>query len=220
MPGLVEDWAGQLLYLIYQKGQKHQASHVAGEVFLSVTVIVFKVVALGFQRIECLIFYLPLRATSSHDLHATSVSNPQAGDPAVGVTLFALFVVLDIFQEIELQVRMGFIQGHTIGISKPVPVLFPIGYLIAQSPVAIVALINSLEQGAMITVFGNDDEVVLVRANQFDGGTFGVQVIQIKYQPESGMVLMNVSKRPFQSVDFTVIFGGVNLMNNGLWHQW
>ena len=145
------------------------------------TVVMFKVVALGFQRIECLIFYLPLRASSSHDLHATPMSNPQAGNPAIGITLFALFVVPDIFQKVKLQVRIGFVQGYTIGIPKPVPVSLFINLLIAQNPVTFITLINSLKQGGMVTVFSNDDEVMVVGANQFDGGAFGIQVIQIEY---------------------------------------
>lgn len=67
VPQKAKQRPGGLEKLIGGKGEKHQEGEVGGEVADAVAVIVFKVVALVFERVEGFIFNLPACPTGAHD---------------------------------------------------------------------------------------------------------------------------------------------------------
>src|SRR5258706_6247671 len=81
------------------------------------TVIVFKVVALIFQRIERLIFNLPSGSSTPHEVKDVALAHPQVRHPTEVLDLVSAdFPVLN---EIDAHVRVRSIERHIIDKAKP-----------------------------------------------------------------------------------------------------
>ena len=106
--GLKEPTA-QLLDLIDQESEHHQAGKDGGQVLLAMTVIVLELIALVFERIESFIFHFPAGTPSSHQGLNIISSHLDIGDPAEQALLIA--VDFPVLQEIDLKLGVGLIQG-------------------------------------------------------------------------------------------------------------
>ena len=82
LPHRAEQPAAELLRLIDQESQHHQHGEDHRQVLLPVTVVVFVVVSLVFQRVEGLVFDAPPRASASHEQPGVAAGDVQVGDPA------------------------------------------------------------------------------------------------------------------------------------------
>ncbi len=80
---LLEELASQLLYLVDEESGKSQAGQVGRQMLLSVPVVVFKVVALCFQRVKGFVFNFPLCAGSSHDFCHVLLGELYIGYPCI-----------------------------------------------------------------------------------------------------------------------------------------
>ncbi len=65
---LLKQWTAQGLDLVDQKGQHHQKGEVGGQMLVAMSIVVLKMVALIFQRVEGFILYFPSCASSSLDV--------------------------------------------------------------------------------------------------------------------------------------------------------
>ena len=90
LKGPVEQAATAQLDMIDQKRQRHQVHQHRRQMFMAVTIIVFKAVALVLQRVEGLVLYLPAGSSHPHQLHQVrfgdlDIAHPgKMPDPAVG----------------------------------------------------------------------------------------------------------------------------------------
>ena len=80
-PHRLEQGTTQLLGLIHQKRQHHQHGKHHREMLLAMPVVVLKVIALVFQRIERLIFDLPPRSSTPHEVIHVALAHPQVRHP-------------------------------------------------------------------------------------------------------------------------------------------
>ena len=64
---LLKERTTMLLELVDEKGQHRQVGKDAGQILVSVSIVVFEIVALVFERIEGFIFNFPTGTTSSHE---------------------------------------------------------------------------------------------------------------------------------------------------------
>ena len=80
-PHRLEQGTAQLLGLIHQKRQHHHHGKHHREILLAMTVVVLKVIALIFQRIEGLIFDLPPRPPTAHEGIDIAFAHPQVSHP-------------------------------------------------------------------------------------------------------------------------------------------
>src|SRR2546429_7181516 len=85
---------------------------------IPMAIIVLEVVALIFQRIECLIFDAPPRSPAPHELIPGAFIDAQVGDPAK--VLDRVPVSLPTLQEVDPQIGMRFIERHVTDKAKPV----------------------------------------------------------------------------------------------------
>jgi hypothetical protein len=80
-------------------------------------IIVFKVIALVFQRVEGLVFDFPPGATSSHEVKDIAFGHPQVGDPAEVLDL--VLAPLSVLDKIDPHLRVRRIEGDIIEKAKP-----------------------------------------------------------------------------------------------------
>lgn len=97
----------QFLDSIDQEREHHQQCKMGDQVVLAMTVVVFEVIALVFERIEGFIVHFPAGAASSHQRFDVMGSQCDIGDPAKKPLSIA--VNFPIFQEIDPKVEMGLI---------------------------------------------------------------------------------------------------------------
>ena len=80
-PDRLEQRTTQLLGLVHQKRQHHQHGKHHGEMLLAMPVVVLKVIALVFQRIERLVFDLPPGASPPHEVKDVARAHAQVRHP-------------------------------------------------------------------------------------------------------------------------------------------
>ena len=91
----------EFLRLVHQKGQHHQHREDRRQILLAMPEIVLEVLPLILQRIECFIFDLPTRASSSDQMTRVVRSNRQIGDPAEAFKNRAIRSVLGVLKEVH-----------------------------------------------------------------------------------------------------------------------
>src|SRR2546426_4525110 len=84
---------------------------------LTMAVVVLKVVALIFQRIERFIFNLPPRPATAHELIDVTPAYPQVRHPTE--VLHLVLADLPILDDIDPHVRSRCIERHVIDKPKP-----------------------------------------------------------------------------------------------------
>ena len=109
--------AQQLLGLVHQKQQHHHHSKDYREIVHAMAVVVLEVIALIFQRIECLIFNLPPRPSSAHQGIDVALAHPQVRHPTK--VLDSVSAHLPVLNEINPYCRVRLIEGHIIDKAKP-----------------------------------------------------------------------------------------------------
>ena len=101
-----------LLGLIHQKRQHHEHGKYDREIVLAMPVIVFKVVALVFQRIEGLILNLPAGSSTPHEVKDVALAHPQVRYPTEVLDL--VLANLPGLDEIDAHVRVRGIERYVI----------------------------------------------------------------------------------------------------------
>src|SRR5215831_17095263 len=166
-PHRLEQGAAQLLGLIHQKRQHHQDGKHHGEMLFAMTVVVLKVVALIFQGIERLIFNLPARPTTPHELIDVPLAYPQVCHPTKVLPL--VLANLPILDEIDLYVRSRGIERHVVHKAKPMhhPGGAVVPLIIGDAP-SFCGRLHLVEQIDMIPFFAPEDIVTSSVMQGFD----------------------------------------------------
>jgi len=81
------------------------------------TISMFEVVALIFQRVERFIFHLPSGSSASHEANDIAPADPQVGHPTQVLDFVSPHV--PVLDEIDPHRRMRRIEGHVIDEAKP-----------------------------------------------------------------------------------------------------
>src|SRR6266699_5423155 len=127
----------------------------------AMTVVVLKVVALIFQGIERLIFNLPARPTTPHELIDVTLADPQVCHPTKVLDL--VLANLPILDEIDPYVRSRCIERHVVHKAKPMhnPGGAVVPLIIGDAP-SFFGRLHLLEQIGMITSFDPEDIVTSI----------------------------------------------------------
>src|SRR5882672_3284582 len=116
-PDRLKQRTTELLGLIHQKRQHHQHGKHHREILLAMPVVVLKVIALVFQRIEGFIFDLPPGSSTSHETKDVARVHPQVRHPPEVLDLVMTnFPVLDAM---DPDVRVRSIAWYVIDKAKP-----------------------------------------------------------------------------------------------------
>src|SRR5207253_5583945 len=127
-----------------QERQHHQYGKHHRKMLLAMPVVVLKVVALVFQRIEGLVFNLPPGATSPHEVKDIPFVYPQVCDPTEVLDL--VLAHLPVLDKIDPHTRICRIERHVI--DKAEAMDHPCGAvvsLIRGDPSSVVRCLHLLE---------------------------------------------------------------------------
>src|SRR6266852_3829429 len=111
-PDRSEEGTAQLLGLVHQKREYHDRGKHHGKILLAMAIVVLKMVALIFQRIERLIFNLPPRPATAHERIDVTFTHPQVRHPTEVLDLVLSY--LPILHKIDSHVRSRGIERHVV----------------------------------------------------------------------------------------------------------
>src|SRR5882724_7411203 len=141
---------------------------------LTMSVVVLKVVALMFQRIERFIFNLPPRPATAHKVIDVPLAYPQVRHPTE--VLHLVLADLPILDKMDPHVRSRCIERHVIDTPKPMPrtrgAVLPL--IIGDAP-SLLGCLYLLEQIGVIAFFDAEDIVTTRIVQGLDMGSIGTQ---------------------------------------------
>src|SRR5262245_31539416 len=151
-------------------------------------IIVLKVVALIFQRIERLIFNLPPGSSTPHEVKDIALAHPQVGDPTEVLDLVLAY--LPVLDEIDPYVQVRGIEWHII--DKPKAMDHPgsavVSLIIGHAP-GVLRRLYLLEQKGMIAFFDSEDIVQSVVVQGLDVRSIGTQAVFGDDKLEVGVIV-------------------------------
>src|SRR6516225_11901388 len=172
---------------------------------LTMPVVMLKVVALIFQRIERLIFDLPPRSTTAHELIDVTRAYPQVCHPTK--VLLLVLANLPILDEIDPYVRSRCIERHVVHKAKlmhnPSGAVVPL--IIGNAP-SFFGRLHLVEQIGMIPLFDPEDIVTSIVMQGFDVGSIGTQGVFGDDELEMRVILAQLGDEAFGSVAFAIVF--------------
>src|SRR5215471_19848910 len=167
------------------------------------TIVVLKVIALIFQRIERLIFDLPPRPATAHQAIDVACAYPHVGHPTEVLDLRVLsFPVLD---EIDVHVGIGGIERHLI--DKPKAVDNPGGAVVALIPgdaPSVLSRLDLLEQIGMIALFHPQDIPEVVGVQGLDMRSISTEAVFRDNELEVRMILAQLGYKAFGGMAFAI----------------
>src|SRR6266851_5840555 len=116
-PDRSEEGTAQLLGLVHQKREYHDRGKHHGKILLAMAIVVLKMVALIFQRIERLIFNLPPRPATAHEFRDVPRTHPYIRHPTE--VLDRVPANLPVIYEVDLDVGSRGMKRHVIEKAKP-----------------------------------------------------------------------------------------------------
>ena len=182
-------------------------------------IIVFKVIALIFQSIEGLVFNLPPRPATPHEVVHVPRADAQVGHPTK--VLHLALTHLPILDEIDSHVSVRGIECHSHSQSGSDGPHAQHGRVAHRRSHAWPARrrLYLREQIRMIAVFHTENIVQPVDMQCLDVGCMGTEAVFGHDELEVGMVLTQLGNEAFGGVAFTIIFGRAVLFDDRLWHQ-
>jgi hypothetical protein len=205
--------------LVHQERQHHQHGKHHSKMLLAMPIVVLKVIALVFQRVERLIFDLPAGASTAHEAIDVARAHPHVSHPTEVLLLgSAPFPVLD---EIDPHVWVRGIEGYVIDKTKlmdqPYSAVMP---RIRGDASGVLSRLDLLEQVGMITGFDPEDVVQAVRVQGLDVRGIRTQTVFGDDKLEVWVVLAQLGHKTFGGIPFTIIFVRAIAVHNGLGHEW
>src|SRR2546425_12796605 len=180
-------------------------------------VVVLKVVALIFQRIERLIFNLPPRPATAHEFIDVPRTHPYIRHPTE--VLDRILANLPVLYEVDPDVGSRGIKRH--GIDKAKPMLDTCGTVMpcirGQAP-GFLSGLSLCEERGMIAFFDPEHRVATVIVQGLDVGSIGTETVFSDNAVEMGVVLTQLDQEAFGRIAFTIIFGRTILFHNRFGH--
>jgi hypothetical protein len=166
---------------------------------------VFKVIALIFQRVKRLIFHLPPRSSTPHELKDVARVHAEVRDPTE--VLHLVIAHLPVLDEIDPHVWVGGIEGDIIDKAKPMDHMrrAVVPLIIGHTP-GVLCCLYVLEQRGMIAFLDTQDAVQTVGLEGRDMGGIGTQTLFGDDAREVRMVLVSLGHKTFRGIAFTIIF--------------
>ena len=125
------------------------------------TIMVCEVVALIFERIERLMFNLPPRSSTPHEVKDVARAHPEVCDPTEVLDLVSSD--LPVLNEIHPHVRVRGVERHVIDKAKPMHNMrSAVMTLIIRHVTSVVRCLHLLKQIGMIALFHPENIVQLV----------------------------------------------------------
>src|SRR6266849_3569552 len=184
-----------------EEGLKHH-----GPVLLAMAVVVLKVVALIFQRIERLIFHLPPRPATAHEFIDVPRTHPYVRHPTE--VLDRVLADLPILHKIDPHVGSRGIERHVIDKAKPMR--YTCGTVMpclrGQAP-GFFSGLHLGEEIRMIAFFDPENIVATVIMQGLDVGSIGTETVFSDNEVEMGVVLTQLDQKAFGRIAFTIISG-------------
>src|SRR5215510_9759526 len=173
---------------------------------LAMPVVVLEVVPLIFQRIERLIFNLPSRSSTPHEIIDVTLAYPQVCHPTEVLDL--LIAYLPVLDEIDPHVHVRGIERHII--DKPKAMAYPssavVPLIIGDAP-SLFGHLHLVEQIGMIPFFDPEDIVTSRVMQGVNVRRIGTQGVFGDDELEMRVILAQLGKEAFRRIAFTIIFG-------------
>src|SRR5262245_24783912 len=181
-------------------------------------IVVLKVIALIFQRVERLIFDLPPRSAPAHEGLHVACTYPYVCHPAeVLHLLIAHFPVLD---KIDPYVRLRGIKWDVMDKAKAMHELSSaIVPFIRGDAARLFGHLYLLEHIAMIPFFDTQDIAQTVCTQRLDVGGIRTQTVFSDDELEVGMILAQLGHKALGGIAFTIIFLGAIAIHDRLGHE-
>ena len=182
-------------------------------------IVVFKVIALIFQRIERLICNFPPRPSSPHELRDVTLTHPQVRYPTA--VLDPILAALPVLDDIDPYVRSRGIERYVVHKAKPMhnPCGAVVPLIIAHAP-SVFRRLHLIAQRGMIAFFDPEDRVTTVIVEGLDVGGIGTQGVFGDDELEMRVILASLGNEAFGGMAFTIIFLRAILFDNRFGHEW
>src|SRR5262249_5594389 len=185
---------------------------------LAMAVVVLKVIALVFQRIEGLVFDFPPGASPSHERIHVALTHTEVSDPTEVLALVLPY--LPVLDKIDPHLRVRRIEGDVI--EKAKPMYQPGGAVVALmigDPSGMLRGLDLLEQIGMIPLFDTQDVVQTLRVQHLNVGSIGTQTVFGDNELEVGMILAQLGYKALGGIAFAIILVCSITVHNGLRHE-
>ncbi len=217
LPGLGEKRMAKLLDLVEKERQHHQNHQHDAQVLLAVAEIMFEVIALVLERVECFVFDLPTGPTGSHDLPNGLFVQRPIGDPTE--RLDARTDRAPIFQHVDQHVWVRLIDSN---ITKPTKIMLGVvffGNAKMLHRAIFETLLDLAEEVFVVRGFGYQDEVTVGCPERLDHGSFGGEVVGRDRHFQLGVILAELFDPTLHGVLFAVVFGLSILLRDRFGHE-
>ena len=203
-PHRLKQGATQLLGLIHQERQHHQHAKDHREMLLAMPVVVLKMIALVFQRIEGLVFDLPPGASSPHEPIHVALAHAYDSHPTEVLELVLAY--LPGLDEMDLPVRIRLIERHVIDQAKAMdnPGGAVMSFIIGDAP-SLLRCLHLLEQIGLVAFFDPQNGVKIVVLQDLKMRSIGTQAVFADDDLEVGVILTQFGNEPFGGRALTII---------------
>jgi hypothetical protein len=204
-PHRLKQGATQLLGLIHQERQHHHHGKDHREMLLAMPVVVLKIIALVFQRIQGLVFDLPPGTSPLHEPLHVALAHAYVCHPTEVLDLgLASLPVLD---EMDLHVRIRLIERHVIDKAKAMdnPGGAVMSFIIGDAP-SLLRCLHLLDQKGMVAFFDTQNVVKIVVVQDLNMRSIGTQAVFGDDELEVGVILTQFGNEPFGGSALTIIF--------------
>ena len=172
---------------------------------LTTPVVVLTVVALLVQRIERLIFYLPPRSTTAHELIDVPRTAPQVRHPTAVLPL--VLTALPLLDAIDSHVRARGIERHVMDKAQARPKTCSTVMAFIRGPApGVLRRLHLLEQQGMIALFAPEERVQSGVVSGRDMRGLGTQPVCGDDALEVWVVWAQLGDDPFGGMAFAIIF--------------
>ena len=111
---------------MHVKRKQVEYEEVHRQIPAAVTIVVFDMVALGFEGVECLVFDLPPGSSAFDQIHHVVFIHGDIGHPTFSIGDLAFGDQL-VLKKIDIVGIYGSVQRHVVDPSVPVPAPFLVG---------------------------------------------------------------------------------------------
>jgi hypothetical protein len=217
-PDRSEQGTTQLLRLVHQERQHHQHGKHYRQMLLAMPIVVLKVIALVFQRVEGLIFDLPPGSPTPHEVKDIPFGHSQVGDPAEVLDL--VLAHLPVLDKIDPHLYVRRIEGNVIAKTKPMhqPCGAVVPFIRGDAPSVLCGL-DLLEHIGMIACCHPEARVESVILQGRHGRGMGTQTICGDNALQVGMILAQLGHKALGGIPCAIILGRSITVDNRLRHE-
>lgn len=211
--------ATELLELVNQKGEHHDGKEGQAQILLAEAKVVLEVISLILEGVEGFVFDFPAGAPAPHDVVDIVLGQGEVGNPTEVLGLLA--VILPVFQDVDEEVFVGFIERETVGEPEEVvhTRIFWIREVVLDGLSRLHGGVQATKEVFVIVFFDAEDEVAPCVQDVTDVGSIGAESVFGDDGSKMRVIFSELREPPSGPIAFAVILGFTVLLADRFWSQ-